>query len=88
MVASTIQPGDVLSADYNTFELYMESPFDCVCGAANCRGRIAGFTRLPVDIREEYLQQNGGNGVNERFNLLTRAVRSWGEANRDALPRK
>mmetsp|Transcript_13721 Transcript_13721/g.33287 ORF Transcript_13721/g.33287 Transcript_13721/m.33287 type:complete len:194 (+) Transcript_13721:46-627(+) len=41
--SSEIQPGEVICWDYCTSEWDMESPFDCTCGAATCRGRVQGF---------------------------------------------
>ena len=80
MQVPTIQPGEALSIDYNTFELDMSTPFECRCGAPCCRGRIAGFTRLPTAVRREYL-------ADERVSLLSGLVRKWGEANPDTPPR-
>jgi hypothetical protein len=33
--------------DYDTTEHLMANPFACRCGAPSCRGRVAGFARLP-----------------------------------------
>jgi uncharacterized protein len=33
-------PGDTLTFDYLSTESAIAEPFDCRCGAANCRGRI------------------------------------------------
>ncbi|KAH6850864.1 hypothetical protein B0I37DRAFT_123275 [Chaetomium sp. MPI-CAGE-AT-0009] len=37
-----LQPGDELTFFYPSTEWYMAQPFDCLCGTATCRGRIAG----------------------------------------------
>lgn len=33
-------PGDQITFDYATTESSIERPFDCRCGAENCRGRV------------------------------------------------
>jgi len=46
-----LQPGDELTFFYPSTEWHMAQPFDCLCGSANCRGRIAGAK----DMSEEKL---------------------------------
>lgn len=41
-----VKKGEPITFDYNTTEWDMASPFDCMCGSANCKGRIAGFKNL------------------------------------------
>lgn len=48
-----IKKGEELTLDYATLlDEHME-PFDCRCGAANCRGRITGIPGNSVTSREE-----------------------------------
>jgi tyrocidine synthetase-3 len=37
-----IQPGDVITCDYEVTEDYLSRAFECNCGAENCRGIIRG----------------------------------------------
>ncbi|QDU57337.1 SET domain-containing protein-lysine N-methyltransferase [Aeoliella mucimassa] len=37
-----IEPGDLLTMDYDETEDVLYRPFPCSCGAENCRGYIAG----------------------------------------------
>lgn len=92
----TVEPGEPLTIDYNAMEIEMSNPFDCLCGTSGCAGRVAGFSRLPIDARNEYLahgqdhsddddEQEGWQG---RKNLrLTPLVRAWAAENKDAPPR-
>jgi hypothetical protein len=41
-----IPAGALVSFNYLTTEWDMAAPFDCLCGAAQCFGRIAGFKHL------------------------------------------
>ncbi len=46
-----IEEGELLTMDYDLTEDYLFQPFDCQCGAPNCRGRIAGRlsnARIPI----------------------------------------
>eukprot|EP00588_Corethron_pennatum_P001553 CAMPEP_0194284118 /NCGR_PEP_ID=MMETSP0169-20130528/26785_1 /TAXON_ID=218684 /ORGANISM="Corethron pennatum, Strain L29A3" /LENGTH=189 /DNA_ID=CAMNT_0039029851 /DNA_START=38 /DNA_END=607 /DNA_ORIENTATION=- len=48
-----VVPGaETLTFDYNTSELKMSSPFECVCGAPGCVGTIKGFSSLNKDQQE------------------------------------
>lgn len=46
VATKVIQQGDVVSWNYLTTEWDMDCPFDCMCGAATCFGRIAGFKHM------------------------------------------
>lgn len=35
-----IAAGEILSFNYTLTELEISSPFDCVCGHENCKGRV------------------------------------------------
>lgn len=37
-----INPGDMITCDYQATEDYLARPFECKCGAENCRGLIDG----------------------------------------------
>lgn len=86
VIAPEIPEGEMLTVDYNAFEVDMTSSFDCACGAVNCRGRISGFSRLPPSVQQEYLQGRwstsevgaGGSGAPP---LLTEVVKAWAAAN-------
>jgi hypothetical protein len=41
-----LQPGDELTFFYPSSEWHMAQPFDCFCGSATCRGRIAGAGQM------------------------------------------
>lgn len=41
-----IQAGEEVTFNYLTTEYRMAEPFKCACGAADCRGTIAGFSAL------------------------------------------
>jgi hypothetical protein len=41
-----ISEGDELTFHYCTTELEMASPFDCLCGSADCLGRVGGLTYM------------------------------------------
>ena len=36
----SIEPGELISVDYQSTEHSISHPFDCLCGAPRCRGRI------------------------------------------------
>lgn len=38
-----LQPGELISFNYNTTEWDMASPFQCVCGTPSCVGMVRGF---------------------------------------------
>lgn len=48
-----IEPGEVLTYDYNTTEFDMANPFDCTCKSENCNGRISGFKHLDNEIKKK-----------------------------------
>ncbi len=50
-----IKAGEEITVDYDTFE-YEVSHLDgpCLCGAAKCRGTVAGYKHLPADVRARY----------------------------------
>lgn len=45
-----IFPGDLLTMDYDETEDVLFRPFDCACGAIQCRGHIAGRLGTAVGI--------------------------------------
>lgn len=49
-----IAPGEQITMDYATFCANDMEPFDCSCGAVNCRGRITGQDYLLPFVREVY----------------------------------
>jgi D-alanine-D-alanine ligase len=52
-----IHKGEELTLDYAQFlDEHME-PFDCQCGASNCRGRISGIHNNSLTVREVNLQR-------------------------------
>lgn len=50
-----IRRGEEVTFDYLTTEWEMAEPFECGCGAARCRGRIGGFSRLGSEQQRELL---------------------------------
>lgn len=48
-----IDAGEELTIDYATFCSETMEPFDCRCGAPNCRGRIAGAKNNSITRREK-----------------------------------
>jgi hypothetical protein len=50
----TINKGDELFYFYPSTEWEMAEPFECLCGSPNCLGRIAGASRLPKDVIQNY----------------------------------
>jgi hypothetical protein len=40
VAARHIRPGEEVFIDYGCFIVNFDEPFECACGAANCRGRI------------------------------------------------
>lgn len=87
MVASSIPKGDLLNIDYNAMEIDMVCPFDCNCGSPNCKGKIAGFSRLSPKVQEEYLKQSMPDDVGVKVAgkpaPLTPFVRSWAKMHRN-----
>jgi len=49
-----INKGDELFYFYPSTEWEMAEPFQCLCGSANCLGRIAGASYLPKDVIQNY----------------------------------
>jgi hypothetical protein len=54
----SIAAAERLTFDYVSTEWDMAAPFDCACGAASCRGRIAGFRYLTAEQKAS-LQSEG-----------------------------
>ncbi|KAL2020142.1 hypothetical protein VTK56DRAFT_8747 [Thermocarpiscus australiensis] len=44
-----LQPGDELTFFYPSTEWHMAQPFDCLCGAPSCRGRISGAEDMTLE---------------------------------------
>ncbi|KAL1871579.1 hypothetical protein VTK73DRAFT_2008 [Phialemonium thermophilum] len=53
-----LKPGDELTFFYPSTEWEMAQPFDCLCGAAACRGRISGAKHM-TDAQLEGVFLNG-----------------------------
>ena len=49
-----IKKGDELFYFYPSTEWKMAEPFQCLCGSANCLGRIAGASYLSKDVIHKY----------------------------------
>ena len=49
-----INKGDELFYFYPSTEWEMAEPFQCLCGSANCLGRIAGASYLSKDVIQNY----------------------------------
>jgi len=50
-----IAAGEELTFDYDTFEYEVEHlGGECRCGAAKCRGRVAGYKHLAADVKARY----------------------------------
>jgi hypothetical protein len=54
----SIAAAERLTFDYVSTEWDMAAPFDCACGAASCRGRVAGFRYLTPE-QKAALQSEG-----------------------------
>ena len=85
--APEIRRQEPLTIDYNAMEIDMSCPFDCGCGADNCRGRVSGFANLPPAAQKEYLSaaavpaaSTAGEGP-DGPPPLTGAVRAWAKEN-------
>lgn len=48
----TIDAEDEITFDYHTTEYDMRHPFECHCGAADCRGYIRGYKHLSAEHRK------------------------------------
>lgn len=88
--ATEIQDGELITLDYNAMEINMSDPFDCLCGAPKCRGRIAGFSNLAPDIQAEYIAGGQTSEVEGRsagaapdLPPLTPVVKAWLDASRN-----
>jgi D-alanine-D-alanine ligase len=51
-----IRQGDEITLDYTTYLNEAMEPFECHCGAPNCRGWITGIPRNTVTLREMMAQ--------------------------------
>jgi hypothetical protein len=52
-----------LTFDYATTEFEMAEPFDCVCGAPGCVGRVAGFVHLTPERQRLVLRHAAAHVV-------------------------
>ena len=57
LAVKDISKGDELTLDYAQFLDENMEPFDCQCGATNCRGKISGVPGNTLTIRELNLQR-------------------------------
>jgi hypothetical protein len=48
-----IQKGEQITFNYCLTEWKMANPFKCLCGAKNCLGYVAGFSKLPEEFQKE-----------------------------------
>ncbi len=55
-----IQPGDIITMDYDQTEPHLFRPFHCSCGAENCRGFIAGHAALTFQEDVALFAANAG----------------------------
>ncbi|MFM8290358.1 MAG: cyanophycin synthetase [Planctomycetia bacterium] len=65
-----IAAGEEITVDYDTFEYevsHLGGP--CRCGAASCRGRVAGYRHLAADVKARY-----GDLIAEYLRLLDSEV--------------
>ncbi len=49
-----VRAGEELTLFYPATEWEMIQPFDCLCGAPDCIGRIAGASALPIEVLDRY----------------------------------
>lgn len=49
-----LKEGDELTFFYPSTEWYMAQPFDCLCKAEGCKGRIAGARDMDRSVLEKY----------------------------------
>ena len=49
-----LKEGDELSFFYPSTEWDMAQPFDCLCGAKECRGKISGAKDMPAEVLKKY----------------------------------
>lgn len=93
--AAEIRQEQLLTIDYDAMEIEMSSPFDCRCGADNCRGRVSGFANMAPAAQREYAgggtaaaaatRRVVGGGRPTGPLPLTGAVKAWAKQNN--LPR-
>jgi D-alanine-D-alanine ligase-like ATP-grasp enzyme len=57
LARKNISKGEELTLDYAQFLDENMEPFQCKCGALNCRGEIVGITHNSLTHRERHLQQ-------------------------------
>lgn len=50
----TIEVGEAMTFFYPSTEWSMKQPFDCLCGAIQCLGKIQGAAYLSPDISQKY----------------------------------
>jgi hypothetical protein len=55
-----IQPGDIITMDYDQTEPHLFRPFHCSCGAKNCRGFIAGHAAVSYQEDMSVFAANAG----------------------------
>ena len=49
----TIEAGEELTLDYETFELEFEAMTGpCLCGTSSCRGSLVGYKGMPAELRK------------------------------------
>jgi len=49
-----IVEGEPITFFYPSTEWEMDRPFDCLCGALNCLGKVAGASQLPLEVMQGY----------------------------------
>ena len=64
-----ISAGETLSFDYETTEWDMSAPFDCLCGASNCKKVIKGYKHLSDEARSAMDVDNLSDYVKEMHAL-------------------
>lgn len=62
-----VRRGEVLSFDYDTWEWEASHPFECACGAAGCRARVAGFSRITDAVRQAALLPRASPFVSSKW---------------------
>lgn len=53
-----LKTGDALTFFYPSTEWDMDQPFQCTCGAEECKGWISGAKEMPLDALGEYWLNN------------------------------
>lgn len=65
-----VRAGEALTIDYATLYSGREPLLDCRCGYNGCRGKILGFSYLPVIFQDYYLEKDAvGKEVLMALNL-------------------